>query len=352
MPAVQFKDYYKILGVERSADDKAIRAAFRKLARKHHPDINPGDKSAEERFKELNEAFEVLSDPAKRKMYDRYGEDWQRYRDAGFTGNEPAGGATGPVDFGQWFTGQTGGRGGFRVEYTDDEGGFSDFFHTLFGTRAGRRGTTFTQRVMRRRGEDLEVSVDVTFEEAFRGTARRLDVQTHETCPTCGGAGLVRESMCPTCDGTGQVPKTKAIEVKLPAGVGTGSRVRVKSQGGAGVNGGPPGDVYLRVSVRPSPSFERDGDNLKTEVEVPLYTALLGGESLVSTPSGRVALTIPAETQPGRVFRLRGQGMPRLKGKKGERGDLLARVKVVLPTGLSDREQDLIRQLRDLRKSS
>jgi DnaJ-class molecular chaperone len=350
MPAVQFKDYYKILGVERSADDKAIRAAFRSLARKHHPDINPGDAAAEERFKEINEAFEVLSDPAKRKMYDRYGEDWQRYRDAGFTGNEPAGSATGPVDFGQWFTGQSGQRGGgFRVEYSEDTGGFSDFFQTLFGNRSGRRGATFTERATRRRGEDLEVEVAVSFEEAFRGATRRIDVQTHETCPTCKGVGLVRESMCPTCDGTGQAPKTKSIEVKIPAGVATGSRIRVKGQGGAGVSGGPPGDVYLRISVRPSATFEREGDNLRTEVEVPLYTALLGGETLVSTPTGRVALSIPPETQPGRVFRLRGQGMPHLKGKKGERGDILARVKVTLPTGLSEQERALVAQLRDLR---
>ncbi|MGH2559010.1 MAG: DnaJ C-terminal domain-containing protein [Thermomicrobiales bacterium] len=353
MPAVQFKDYYKILGVERSADDKAIRSAFRKLARKHHPDINPGDKAAEDRFKEINEAFEVLSDAAKRKMYDRYGEEWQRYRDAGFTGDEPAGSASGPVDFGQWFTGQSGQRpGGFRVEYGDDEGGFSDFFHTLFGSRTGRRGATFTQRVLRRRGENLEVNVDLSFEEAFRGTSRRLDVQTHETCPTCRGAGIVRESMCPTCDGTGQVPKTKAVEVKIPAGVTTGSRIRVKGQGGAGIDGGPPGDVYLRTSVRPNTAFEREGDNLRTDVEVPLYDALLGGEAMVTTPSGRVALTIPAETQPGRVFRLRGQGMPKLKGAAGERGDLLARVKVVLPTDLSERERALIGQLRDVRETN
>jgi molecular chaperone DnaJ len=353
MPTVQFKDYYKTLGVDRSADDKTVRAAFRKLARKFHPDINPGDKGAEERFKEINEAFEVLSDPEKRKMYDRFGEDWQRYRDAGFTGNEPAGGARPganfeDIDFGQWFTGQRPGDQSFRVEFGDNAGGFSDFFQTLFGGLGGRRGGFTTQRGGRRRGEDVEVGVEVSFDEAFHGATRQFQVQTHETCPTCHGTGLARGAVCPTCDGVGVTPKSKTIEVKIPAGVATGSRIRVAGQGGAGQNGGPNGDVYLRVTVQPDPRFERDGDDLRTEVDVPLYTAVLGGEVVVPTPTGRVALTIPPETQAGRVFRLRGQGMPRLKGGKGQRGDLLARARIILPTKLSERERALFQQLRDL----
>jgi DnaJ-class molecular chaperone len=355
MPAVQFKDYYKTLGVERSADEKAIQSAFRKLARKHHPDINPGDKQAEERFKEINEAYEVLSDPEKRKMYDRFGEDWQRYRDAGFTGNERTGGPRSGAsfddyDFGRWFTGQNQGDQSFRVEYGENAGGFSDFFQTLFGGLGGRRGGVTSPRPSRRRGEDVEVGVEVSFDEAFRGASRRFDVQTHEPCPTCNGTGIARGATCPTCDGTGVVPKTKTIEVKIPAGVTTGSRIRVAGHGGAGQSGGPNGDVYLKVTVQSDARFERTGDDLRTDVDIPLYTAVLGGEVLVPTPTGRVAMTVPPETQTGKLFRLRGQGMPRLKGAKDQRGDLLARARVVLPTKLTDHERDLFKQLRELDK--
>ena len=354
MAAVQFKDYYKSLGVGRDADEKAVRAAYRKLARQHHPDINPNDPAAEERFKEINEAYEVLSDPEKRKMYDRYGEDWQRYRDAGFTGDEPAGRpGSRPTDFGSWFAGQgNGNQGSYRVEFgNDDDGNFSDFFQTLFGAARSRtgRGAAAPPRPQRRRGEDLEVAVDVSFDEAFRGAKRSFDIQTQETCPTCGGTGLVRESICPTCDGSGSVPRRKTIEVRIPPGVATGSRVRVAGQGGRGVEGGPNGDVYLRINVGRDDRFERDGDDLRIEFEVPLYTALLGGEATVPTPTGQVLLTIPPETQPGRVFRLRKQGMPKLKGREGERGDLFARARVMLPTNLSERERALFAELRDAR---
>jgi DnaJ-class molecular chaperone len=351
MPAVQFKDYYKILGISRTADDKTIRNAYRTLARKYHPDVNPGDKAAEERFKEVNEAHEVLSDPAKRKMYDRFGDDWQRYRDAGFTGNEPRpgrGADTDPMDFTQWFTGRAGNGGGTRVEFGGDAGGFSEFFQTLFGARSSFRGRA-SGRPLRHRGRDTEVNVDLSFEEAFRGVTKQFDIQNDETCPMCHGTGLVREAMCPTCDGTGHVSKTKTVEVKIPAGVETGSKIRVKGQGSEGDAGGPRGDVYLRINVRPHPQFERIGDDLRVEVEVSLYTALLGGEVVVPTPSSQLALTIPPETQPGRQFRLRGQGMPHLKGADGKRGDLLARVKIVLPEKLTKQERTLIEQLRDLR---
>jgi DnaJ-class molecular chaperone len=352
MAGVQFKDYYSALGVSRDADEKTIKAAFRKQARKYHPDVNKDNKQAEERFKEVNEAYEVLSDPEKRRMYDRFGEDWSRYRDAGFTGNEA--GRTGrpganfdDYDFSAWFTGQPGGSGGTRMEFGENTSGFSDFFQTLFGSVGSRRAGTQT-RTFRQRGEDIEVAVEVTLEEAFSGASRRFDVQTHEECPTCHGTGLARGATCPTCDGTGSVPKTKTVEVKIPAGVTTGSRVRVAGLGGAGHNGGPAGDIYLRVTVKPHPRFERDGDDLRTEVEVPVYTAVLGGEVVVPTLTGRVALTIPAESQSGKLFRLRGQGMPKLKSPS-QRGDLLARAKIVLPTNLSEKEKDLFKQLRDAR---
>lgn len=377
MASVKFRDYYKTLGVDRSADERAIRTAYRTLARKYHPDVNPGDKSAEEKFKEINEAYEVLSDSAKRKMYDRYGDEWQRYRDAGFTGDEPTGGARiDPNDFGEWFAQQTGQRrrtsgtssrtsaGSNRTEETftwewtqpsgtDGSGGrFSDFFETLFGNISGRGAPDepFDMSFAGpRRGEDVEVAVDITLQEAFRGSTRRFEVKRPELCSTCNGTGLARGTTCPTCDGEGRVVRAKAIEVKIPAGVATGSRIRVAGQGGASPNGGEPGDAYLRVTVKPDQRFERNGDDLRTEIDVPLYTAILGGEVLVPTLDGQVALTIPPESQPGRSFRLRGKGMPKLK-KPTERGDLYARLRITLPTKLSDAERKLFEQLRDLRQ--
>ncbi|MCA9859317.1 MAG: J domain-containing protein [Thermomicrobiales bacterium] len=350
MPRLEFKDYYEALGIDRSADESQIKAAFRKQARKHHPDVNPGDAGAEERFKEVNEAYEVLSDSDKRKLYDRYGEEWQRYKEAGYTGDEPADDArrSGADDFGTWFTGSSGGYTHTDFSSTSDH---SDFFETLFGSFGGnRRGAeTFTRTAPRpRRGQDIEAEVEVSFDEAFRGTKRRFDIQAEEICPTCGGTGLVRNTICPTCDGSGYIPRIKTIEVKIPAGVHSGSRVKVAGQGGAGDAGGPNGDVYLIVKVADDKRFTREGDNLRSEVDVPMFTALLGGKVQVTTPTGRVELTIPVETQQGRVFRLRGQGMPKLK-KSGERGDLLARANVVLPTNLTDREKALLEELRSLR---
>ena len=353
MPTVQFKDYYKTLGVERTADEKTIRNAYRKLARQHHPDLNPGDKGAEERFKEINEAHEVLSDADKRKLYDRFGQDWERYRDAGFTGDEPesrpGAGRGGDVnDFGSWFTGQQ--TDGEYVYSSEDLGGegFSDFFRTMFGS-SGRGGARQqTSRPRPRRGEDLDAPVEVSFDEAFHGAKRQLSLQVPEVCPTCGGAGFARGSICPTCDGSGVSRKNRTLEVSIPPGVTTGSRVRISGQGGQGENGGPPGDVYLVVSVRPDTRFEREGDDLRTEVEVPADVAALGGEAVVTTPTGRVALTIPAETQSGKTFRLRGQGMPKLKAK-GQRGDLFATARITIPARLSARERELYQELRRIR---
>jgi DnaJ-class molecular chaperone len=376
MPTVQFKDYYQTLGIGRSATPDEVKAAYKRLARKFHPDLNPGDRAAEERFKEVNEAHEVLADPDKRKLYDRYGDAWRQYKDAGFTGDEPVGrpgGRVSDVDFGEWFARQPGSSRRSRTANghtttftfetgtggTSDSGGFSDFFQTLFGNLGGL-GSREQQRAARpargrTRGEDREVDIDVSFDEAFRGATRMLEVQTGETCSTCHGIGLVRESLCPTCDGTGQISKTRSIEVKIPAGVETGSKVRVKGQGAPGEGGGPRGDVVLRLKVKPDPRFEREGNDLRVDVDVPLYTAILGGEVIVPTPDGRVALTIPPESRNGRVFRLRNKGMARLKGKAGasdgagERGDLLARLRIVLPTGLDEDERALFTQLRDRR---
>ena len=375
MSSVQIKDYYQTLGVPRTASEKEIRSAYRKLARQHHPDLNPGDKGAEERFKEVNEAHEVLTDPDKKKLYDRFGEDWQQYRDAGFTGDEqftsPGGRSSGsrtstfdPNDFNRWYSsqgGSSGGSGGYTFYSTDDDdASHSDFFETLFGSRGGSRfggfGSGFSSTRARaprpQRGEDAEVPIEISFDEAFRGTKRQVQLQVSETCPTCDGLGEVRGQICPTCDGTGVVRRTKTLEVTIPAGISSGKRVRMAGQGGPGLNGGAPGDVNMIVTVRPDPRFERDGDNLKTEVDVPVTTAVLGGEVEVGTPTGRVALRVPAETQSGRSFRLKGQGMPKLKGKSGERGDLIARARITTPTSLTDRERELYEELRSLRGES
>lgn len=360
MAPVQFKDYYNALGVDRTATEADIKAAFRKKARELHPDVNRDDPHAEERFKEINEAYEVLSDAEKRRMYDRFGEDWQRYRDAGVSPDD-MGGTTGrarPEDFETWFTGGTGGagtpsgswewneRGGFR----EGNGRFSDFFNLLFGQEGtATGGRTRFSRPHPVRGDDLEVKTEVTLEEAAHGGSRQLTLQTPTPCATCGGSGVARGVMCPTCDGTGTVMKTKTLEVKIPKGVRTGSRVRMAGQGGAGSNGGPNGDVYLVIEVLPSSRFERSGDNLKTTVRVPLYTAVLGGETVVPTLNGRVALTVPAGTQNGQTFRLRGKGMPK-SGRKDAHGDLLASVEVDLPANLSAEEKELFTRLKNLRQ--
>lgn len=303
---MEYKDYYKVLGVDRGAGEQEIKQAYRKLARKYHPDINPGDKQAETRFKEINEAYEVLSDKDKRAKYDRFGREWQRY--------EQAGGAGG-VDWGTY-----GGAG------TMD---FTDFFETLFG-----RGGTGTRRPggagfgggfdMRMNGQDVEHAVDITLEEAFTGTQRKV------------------QFMNP--DGT---PRT--ITVKIPVGAENGTRVRVAGEGGPGMNGGKRGDLLLLVRILPHARFERKGDDLTTHVPADLYTMLLGGDMHVSTLDGkRITLSIPPGTPNGRVFRLSGQGMPRVR-KPETRGDLYVTLDAELPARLSPRERELFEELRKIR---
>jgi len=337
---MDFKDYYQVLGVKRDASDKEIRSAFRKLARQHHPDMNKDDKSAEARFKEVNEAHEVLSDPEKRKMYDQFGADWQRYQQAQAAN---PGGAAG--DFSQWFSGQAG-RGGTRVEYRDfGDGEFSDFFDTLFGGGGMGRGRSSSQP-RPQRGEDQEYEVPITLEEADRGATRGLELQTPTLCATCGGQGIVEHRRCPSCGGVGTTMQSRRIEARIPAGVGEGSRIRLAGQGGPGYLGGPNGDLYLRVRLLPHERFEREGSDLRVTIDLPLYTAILGGETTIPSLGGKLALRIPAETQNGRIFRLRGKGLRRGTGDES-RGDLLARVNVVLPSRLTDRERDLFTRLRD-----
>lgn len=343
MVSSQLKDYYQTLGVSRTASQKELKAAFRKLARKYHPDANQSNPAAEEQFKQVNEAYEVLSDEKDRKLYDRYGDEWRAYRDAGFTGDEPRSqrrpGSQPPFQ-------QTHQRG--AASDVDDEA-FGSIFESLFSRPGG--GTTSGFRRRPTKGADLEQPIDVTFDEAFHGTQRRFDIQSPEICPTCHGDGMIRGAICPRCDGTGTITRARTIEVTIPAGVISGQRIRVKGQGGPSTSGGPPGDVYLIVNVLPDSRFERDGSDLRINIDVPVDDAVLGGEVYVPTPTGRVALTIPPETQNGRVFRLRNQGMPKLK-TKGERGDLLATVRVLLPQNLTEAEREVFRRFRELRSEA
>jgi DnaJ-class molecular chaperone len=342
---MEFKDYYKILGVPKSADDKAIKSAYRKLARKHHPDVNKG---SEERFKEISEAYTVLSDPEKRKRYDTLGPDWERFAQAGarspFEGQE--------VHF----------RGG-----TGDLGGFSDFFRTIFGEfgGAGRGRGGFTEvrfgdlgdvggpggpawgGVTTDRGSDVEAGIELTLDEAFHGARKTLSFELDEPCATCSGAGHVGGKPCGTCRGTGWSKGRRHLEVKIPAGVETGSRVRVAAEGAGGTGGAGRGDLYLKVTVRPDPRFERRGDDLHVDLPVAASDAALGAEVTVPTLKGHVSMKIPPETSSGRVFRLPGYGMPHLKG--GGAGDQFVKVQIAIPTGLTARERELYQELRKLR---
>jgi curved DNA-binding protein len=337
---MEYKDYYDILGVSKDASQDELRRAFRRLARKHHPDVNPNDPEAEERFKEINEAYEVLSDSEKRQKYDRLGANWRQY--------EQAGGRPGGFNWGQWTTGAPGGGGPQRVyvrqgtpeDLGDLFGGgspFSDFFTQIFGGMGGSaaaRGAPggaaqsnaagagtypggFEYQVQPRQGQDHEHQVEISLREAYNGTSRILQR-----------------------DG-------RRLSVTIPPGARTGTRVRVAGEGGAGTAGGEAGDLYLRVKVQTDAQFERTGDDLHVVVPVALYTAVLGGETQVPTMNGPVMLTIPPGTQNGQVFRLRGKGMPKLRNPE-EQGDLYAEMAVQLPTDLTTRQQELFEQLRDI----
>ncbi|HEY1354275.1 MAG TPA: J domain-containing protein [Ktedonobacteraceae bacterium] len=324
---MDYKDYYKILGVSKEATTDEIKKAFRKLARKYHPDVNPGDKKAEEKFKEINEAYEVLSDSDKRKKYDTLGPNWQEQFGPQFNRRAYTY-RTSPLDF-------------------DTGSGFSDFFEALFGRSAtGSMGNTRGQENFRRRvGDNIEQPVEVTLQEACVGGSRTFNIQSTEVCATCRGTGESGARTCAACSGQGMLTNIKRIQVKIPAGVDTGSKIRVAGEGQPGIGGGPRGDLFLAISVRADAQFERKGDDLYTDIEVDLLTAMLGGEVPVPLPDGRkLVLTIPPETQNGRMFRLTGKGMPRLRGSEGN-GTLFARVKVLLPMHLTGEERGLFEQL-------
>ena len=312
------RDYYEVLGVSRDASEDELKKAYRKLARKWHPDVNPGDKAAETKFKEINEAYEVLGDSDKRKKYDELGANWRMYEQAqqqgqGFSGGAPFGSAGG----GAWNINMGGPGGGYRTMTEEEmhdlfgnEDPFSDFFKTFFGGGAAREGGRARQgRAPRtQKGRDIEHEVELTLEEAYHGATRRISIKQ-------GG-------------------HARSVDVRIPVGVKDGSRVRAAGEGESGANGGASGDLYLRVRIKPHPVFERKGTDLHAKVAVPVTTAVLGGVAQVPTITGSVRLKIPETTQSGQVFRLKGHGMPAV-GKPDERGDLYATVEVQLPRSLT-----------------
>jgi DnaJ-class molecular chaperone len=315
---VEFKDYYATLGVSKAATDKEVKQAYRKLARKHHPDVNPGDKQAEHRFKEINEAYEVLGDPAKRRKYDELGANWRLYEQAEAQGA--------PNPFAGWTVNMGGAGGGVRTMTQEEMEAlfgeatpFSDFFTTFFGGVGGDMGGADSRRGTRGRGRqrpgrDVEHEIELTLEDAYHGTTRRLSLKH---------------------DG-----HARTVDVRIPAGVGDGSRVRVAGEGEYGVGGAAAGDLYLRVRLAPHAAFERKGRDLYVKVPVPVPTVVVGGEAEVRTLTGRpVRLRIPPLTQNGQVFRLKGFGMPTV-GRPEEKGDLYARIDAQMPTELSPAERE------------
>jgi len=346
------RDYYEVLGVEKDASEADIKKAYRRMAMKFHPDRNPGDEEAEARFKEVKEAYEALSDPQKRAAYDQFGHAGA---EAGFGGGGPGGG------FG----------GGGADAFSDI---FGDVFGDIFGG-AGRRGGR--SRVFR--GADLRYRLKVDLEQAVQGDNIQITVpgtrecdscdgsgaepgsqpegcdtcggmgqvrmqqgffSVQQTCPSCGGDGKIIKDPCKACHGRGRVREEKKLSVRIPEGVDTGDRIRLAGEGEAGENGGPPGDLYVEVHVRPHPIFQREGNDLLCEVPISFGTAVLGGEVEVPTLDGRVNLKIPPETQSNKLFRLRGKGVKPVRG--GPRGDLLCRVTVETPVKLNKRQKELL----------
>jgi molecular chaperone DnaJ len=340
------RDYYEVLGVSKGADDKEIKKAYKRLAMKYHPDRTQGDKAMEEKFKEVQEAYEILSDEQKKAAYDQYGH-------AGVDPNR--GGGAGGADFGDIF---------------------GDVFGDIFG--GGRRGGQSRAQ----RGADLRYNLEMSLEDAVRGKSVDIKVPTwvscdscdgsgakkgtqakscptchgagqvtmrqgffavQQTCPTCNGRGKIIPDPCTKCHGEGRVEKTKTLAVKIPAGVDTGDRIRLTGEGEAGMHGAPAGDLYVQVHVKDHPIFVRDGNNLACEVPISFSIAALGGEIDVPTLDGRVKLKIPAETQTEKMFRLRGKGVQSVRG--GGVGDLVCKVVVETPVNLSDKQKDLLRQL-------
>lgn len=351
------RDYYEILGVSRTASEQDMKSAFRKLAKECHPDRNPGDKAAEQRFKDLNEAYEALKDPQKRAAYDQFGH-------AAFDGS----------------MGGRGHPGGFGPDFASS---MSDIFDDLFGEfMGGRRGGGGRQRSGRERGADLRYNMEITLPEAFTGKTAQIRVPTSvtcetcsgtgakagtkpSTCPTCGGAGKVRASQgfftiertcpgchgrgeviedpCPSCSGSGRVTKERTLSVNIPAGVEDGTRIRLAGEGEAGLRGGPAGDLYIFLSIKPHEFFQRDGADIFCKVPISMTTAALGGQIDVPTVDGTMTrVKVPEGTETGKQFRLKGKGMPVLRAKVT--GDMYIQVEVETPKNLTRRQRELLEE--------
>ena len=383
MPTASKHEYYETLGVGRKSTTEDIRKAYRKLARKYHPDLNPGDKSAEERFKNVQEAYDVLSDPKKRQMYDQYGF----YSESGFAGGAGPGNRRGTpnpnmdfsgFDFSDMFSGSGGQGGGRRTESAS--GGFRDIFSQFFGGRgAAHQGTP-------EKGADLEYVMDIDFWQAIRGTQTRLNITRYEvcdtchgsgaapgpgsgettcpeckgtgnvsqmagamrfnlTCPRCGGSGKLSNS-CPKCGGEGRVTRTESVEVRIPPGARNGSRLRVPGKGNAGTLGAPAGDLYITTRVEDHPFFHREGDNIEIKLPLAVWEAGLGAKIEVPTIDGRAQLKIPQGTKNGQRFRLRDKGV--LNSRTGQRGDQIVEVAVEAPDPRDERTRELLREMSKL----
>jgi molecular chaperone DnaJ len=366
------QDYYELLGVSKKATAKDIRTAFRKLARKYHPDLNPGDKSAEEKFKQLQEAYDVLSDTKKRQMYDQYG-----FYSDNIPGGGPGGGGghasdSEGVNFdfnGFDFGGGSGAQG--------SGGSFRDLFSQFF-----RGGRGASEEPEHEPGGDLEYQIEIDFWDAVRGAVKKLTITrldtcdtchgtgaigSPQTCPTCHGSGTIQQAagkmkfnvpctrcggtgkirkVCPTCSGEGRLRRTETIDVRIPAGVASGSRVRVPGKGNAGTMGAPPGDLYLRVDVKPHAFFERRGDDLYTKVPVTVPEATLGAKVEVPTIDGRLLIRIPPGINSGKTIRLKEKGVPSVRN--GARGDQYAEIQVVVPQPTDERVRNLMKELETI----
>ena len=363
------RDYYEVLGVSKTATQDELKKAYRKLARKYHPDLNKDNEEAAEKFKECNEAYSVLSDDQKRAQYDQFGH--AAFENGGMGGGGGFGGA--------------GGFGGFGGS------GMEDIFDMFFGGQGGRGGSR--AKTGPQRGADLRFDLEITFEEAAFGLEKEINLYRDETCdhchgegaepgskvescPECNGTGYVRFTQntmfgqmvnerpcsrckgegkiisepCKECRGKGTVKRNKKLKVKIPAGVDNGSRLRVSGEGEAGAKGGPNGDLYVYLYVKPHKFFERDGTTVLCEVPINIVQATLGADIKVPTLDGQVTMKIPEGTQPGKVLRLKGKGIPSLRG--GSRGDQLVRIKVVVPTKLSDKQKDALRKFADISKDN
>ncbi|MBM3463342.1 MAG: J domain-containing protein [Armatimonadetes bacterium] len=343
------KDYYGILGVAKDASEKDIKMAYRKLAREHHPDVNKADKASEERFKEINEAYSVLSDKEKRAKYDQFGQYWEHAGAAGGYGPGPGGGGG--------YSYNTGG-GRVNVNFEDlssifgGGGGargadFSDIFGDIFARGGATRGGGFQDFAQREAPpQDVEGELEITLDEAVSGGTRMVNVQRQDACPRCKGTGRSGKTLCIECHGSGEIASQRKLEVTIPKGVRPGTKIRVRGEGGIGPSG-KPRDLYLVVKFAPHPNYEVKGDDLYTEVPVSVTEAVLGAEIRFSTLRGTASMVVPPGSQPNRLFRLSGQGLPGAGNAKA--GDLYVKLRNVVPTNLNPEEKQLYQRLAELR---